>query len=116
MYARNYFNEGERPLPPENYNGVAFPGTEIVENDGSEATEASCEPKSAHANQGAIPSLFSGVPLLSGLFGKSGDSFLKMPTIGSEEILIIAAAAFLLFSKNGDRECAIFLLILLFIN
>ena len=36
--------------------------------------------------------------------------------IGTEEILIIATAAFLFFSKGGDRECALILLLLLFIN
>lgn len=36
--------------------------------------------------------------------------------IGTEEILIIATAAFLLFSKDGDKECAIMLLLLLFLT
>lgn len=116
MYARSYFNEGERPLPPENYNGIAFPGSEMTEENSNDSVQASCEHKNADVGQGGITSILSGIPILSGLFGKNGDSFLKMPTLGSEEILIIAAAAFLLFSKNGDKECAIFLLILLFVN
>ena len=36
--------------------------------------------------------------------------------IGTEEILIIATAAFLFFSKDGDKECAIMLLLLLFLT
>ena len=40
----------------------------------------------------------------------------SLQKIGTEEILIIATAAFLLFSKNGDKECAIMLLLLLFLG
>ena len=36
--------------------------------------------------------------------------------IGTEEILIIATAAFLFFSKDGDKECAILLLLLLLLS
>lgn len=41
------------------------------------------------------------------------DSFKK---IGTEELLILALAAFLFFSRDGDRECALMLLALLFVG
>ena len=59
------------------------------------------------------------MPFLSGIFGDGGllgGLNLKMPKIGTEEILILATAAFLFFSKDGDKESAIILLLLLLIN
>ena len=35
---------------------------------------------------------------------------------GTEEILILGIAAFLFFSKGGDKECAVILLLSLFIT
>ena len=35
---------------------------------------------------------------------------------GTEELLIIGIAAFLFFSKDGDKECAIILLLTLFLS
>ncbi len=40
----------------------------------------------------------------------------SLQKIGTEEILILAAAAFLFFSRDGDKECALMLLLLLFIT
>ena len=107
MYTRSFYTDEIRPPLPDNYDGTTFTEerlqepTEKIEDQSTKATEAS-----------------SSIPLLSGLF--SGNipllSGIKMPTIGIEEILIIATAAFLIFSKNGDRECAILLLLLLFVN
>ena len=49
-----------------------------------------------------------------------GDIFKKktfsLQNIGTEEILIIGTAAFLMFSKDGDKECANMLLLLLFLS
>ena len=36
--------------------------------------------------------------------------------IGAEELMLIGIAAYLFFSKEGDRECAIMLLALIFIT
>lgn len=41
---------------------------------------------------------------------------LSLPSFGTEDILIIATAAFLFFSKSGDKECAIMLLLLIFVT
>lgn len=39
-----------------------------------------------------------------------------LPKIELEELIIIGLAAFLFFSKSGDKECALILLALIFIN
>ncbi len=59
------------------------------------------------------------VSVFRSLFGKGFDlrglSLFKHG-FGTEEILIIGIAAFLLFSKDGDKECAIILLLSLFLS
>ena len=98
MYTRSYYpGEDNNATLPDNYDGTAF-AEGIAEADEEEKT----------TEVGSIPLLGGlGLPFLDGL---------KMPKIGTEELLIIAVAAFLLFSKDGDRECAMILLFLLFIN
>ena len=126
MYSRSYYPESQdRPTLPNNYDGTAF------------AERAESQFEAEHQGPSAVESedttvfnrvddrgggLLSGLgrnPILSGLFAKEGllgGLGLSMPCIGTEEILIIATAAFLFFSKSGDRECALILLLLLFIN
>ena len=108
MYSRNYYpDEIQHPPLPDNYDGTAF--TEPVPPLSEESTISD--------NEGRTP--VSASPLLGGLFSKLPLPFpdgISMPKIGTEELLIIAVAAFLLFSKNGDIECALILLFLLFIN
>lgn len=108
MYSRSYYPEDTHPSLPDGYDGVAF--SERID-------DVIADPPQVEHNE-AVPTS-GGTSILSGLFGKGslfGIEGLKMPKIGTEEILIIATAAFLLFSKNGDRECALILLFLLFIN
>lgn len=116
MYSRNYIKEEtEAPRPPENYAGCAL--AEECSDDKTEAVssnpweEAPEEPTEERSGIPVFSDLFSGRGL-SGLFGR-GDirSFIK--GIGTEEILIIAMALFLLLSKDGDKECAVMLLLLL---
>jgi hypothetical protein len=113
VYSRNYYTEEVgKPEPPENYNGTVFIEQRIEE------AEPTFQP--ADITAGASPEkrgLFSGlsdIPILSSLFG-SAKGF-SLDSIGIEEILIIATAAFLFFSKDGDKECALILLLILFIN
>lgn len=40
----------------------------------------------------------------------------SLPSLGTEEIILLCAAALLFFSKDGDRECALIILLLLFIK
>lgn len=143
MYSRNYYTEsGEKISIPENYDGVTFgvdmnqddnpPIPESVIETGAEANKNPWEalppppPPPSHMHESShgdkSDSILTGLtksPVLGGLFGKGlpfGLSSLKFPKIGTEEILIIGAALFLFFSKDGDRETAIILLLLLLVN
>lgn len=116
MYSRNYYpDEQERVTLPDNYDGTAF-----SEHTVEQSTQAATEPQFAeeHHDDSVLASIGKS-SLFSGLFGKGsllGIEGLRMPKIGTEELLIIATAAFLFFSKNGDRESALILLLLLFIG
>lgn len=125
MYSRSYYPEGQDRLNlPENYDGTAFMERQAVSEPVIEEVsfgekkevypEERAEPTAGRVNHG-----FGNIPILSGLFDKGGllgGLGLSMPNIGTEEILILATAAFLFFSKSGDRECALLLLLLIFIN
>lgn len=119
MYTRSYFGDGQDRLSiPQGYDGTAF--VEKEEDRVYENNESTKDPEIEERSEEAFAPLSTGnIPLLSGLFG-SGGIFpkinLKIPQIGVEEILILATAAFLIFSKSGDFECAVILLLLLLIN
>lgn len=89
---------------PEHYGGTAFP-----ESEPASAKEGIH--KSDGESRGGI---LSSLPFLKKLMPE-GSSF-ALPRLGQEELLIIAIAAFLFFSKDGDRECALMLLAILFIS
>ena len=80
--------------------------------------EASARPSGSEQDKSVSAGLFSGIPFLSGLFGGQ----MKLPAglgikkLGLEELLIIGTALLLFFSKNGDKECAILLIAVLFIS
>ncbi len=127
MYTRSYYQDEEKLTPPENYNGTAFTQKEEAPAEMAQPVVALPDlsaflppPESEHKHEEAheeesILAGLSNLPFLSGLFGK-GSSSIRLPKIGTEEILILVAAGFLFFSKNGDKETAIILLILLLIN
>lgn len=123
MYTRSYDNNLGIVIP-ESYNGTTFrEEPKVDESIGgcTSAEEARCAENSEdiHSDKSAksepvgafisriIPKGFLGNFLKNDNFG--------LQKIGTEEILIIATAAFLLFSKDGDKECAIMLLLLLFL-
>lgn len=139
MYSRSYLQDGG-VRPPQNYDGIALsepqkldtphtsfqnepPVTEAVtpENTGQKNP---WEKANAPASDGyeAVGGAARGglkLPLLGGLFEGLDIPFfgkLGMPKIGTEELLIIGAALFLLLSKDGDKECALILLLLLLVN
>lgn len=97
MYRGEYDRE---PRIPEGYSGVMI-GNDITES----------EPTLAPEGKGQGGGILTGLGAGLGRILKLGDGF----HLGLEEILIIAAAAFLFFSKDGDRECALMLVALLFI-
>ena len=129
MYTRSYYSDGgERINPPENYDGTALLGerTAITEESVESSGAPNKNPWEAPASVHEMPKNEEGesllasitkIPFLSGIFGeKSIFQSLKMPKIGTEELLIIGVALFLLLSKDGDNECALILLLILLIN
>ncbi len=135
MYTRSYTEENSGILIPESYGGTAlrdsgFSESEDVEEKMSEYQEPiqreSTPPRedsdSVHTSgvpksegDSVLGSLFSKLPI-GNIFGNIfGNGKFSLQNIGIEEILILATAAFLFFSKEGDKECAIMLMLLLFI-
>lgn len=115
MYTTNYTEERSGISIPDGYSGTMLSDsgetdTHIEENVDEEVQT------SAHESHEAEPAgIFSGL-FKDNHFGLFRGDFLKNFKIGTEELLIIAAAAFLFFTKGGDKECAIMLIILLFIR
>ena len=101
MYTRNYFDGGEGAVP-HGYDGVAL-------RDEPCAEPSFCEEKPPEG-------LKEDKGFLEGMLGSLNIKLPALEKIGFEEILIIAIAAFLFFSANGDKECALILLALLLIN
>ncbi len=109
IYTRDYPERESTPEVsiPEHYSGTVFkehesPTVECGVHSDTETTGGFL---------GTLP--FLGKILPKGIFGNQTERSFKL---GTEELLIIAVAAFLFFSKDGDRECALLLLALLFIT
>ena len=118
MYSRSFYPEANESSIPENYVGNAFSEiatSEAVEEEKPTQDENSTMPTVSLPGNDGLFSSITRIPFLSSLF-KGDGGFLKWPKIGSEEILIIAIAALMFFSKDGDKECALILLFLLFIS
>ena len=137
MYTRSYFPEEDSISIPKNYDGNAFGDTvDTVGIPTSVAEITKISPRDKIAIEDSIegePEREEAPPLTDqaekstpvfkgfqiGNFLPAGlKSLLSFDSlhIGTEEILIIAIALFLLFSKGGDKECSIILLLLLLIN
>ena len=129
MYTRSYFTDDKTVDIPENYDGTAFGGgiTDTSEGDaekrGSLSDEERTEGEKAAptGNRIGISQFFEKLPLKSIFPIKDLGSYftghkLIPEKIGMEEALILAIALYLFFSKDGDKECAIMLLLLIFIN
>ena len=126
MYTRPYGNESGIVIP-ERYGGTSF-GAQTSDEVYSAPPHATDSEKDYVPTSGSVhtekvgksgkdgsPSSFLSKLPFSDFFTKiTKNDFFSLQNIGKEEILIIAAAAFLFFSKEGDRECAIMLLLLLF--
>ena len=126
MYSRSiYATREDEVRPPENYVGNTFRDIEekneenIPEEFKDDTYEANADPSDTKEKEKSVFSSLFSAPIFRGLFGNKGLPFLSslsFPKIGTEEILIIAAAVYLFFSKDGDRQCAIMLLLLLLVN
>ena len=141
MYTRSYKQDGS-PAIPESYSGVAFrePEVEPIPEDAPKSVARSADirftspeppdPKLTAAAAEPIPEekaveaggLFSSISEklpFGGIFsGLSGINLSKLglPKIGTEELLIIGLAIFLFLSRDGDKECAVLMLLLLLVH
>jgi hypothetical protein len=131
MYTRTYNDDGHGIVIPESYGGTLLrdcdehterddiPHAERDTPSGKNPWESCSDPPDEiHKSEETVEtfSFLSKLPfgkLFSGI-GKNGNFSLQK--IGTEEILIIATAAFLFFAKEGDKECAIMLLLLLLLG
>ena len=115
MYTGNYFSKEKEISVPLDYSGSAFAEEETS---GSPSISDSPEEAMAGAKGGgifeAIASIFPIGRILPD--GMKNALHLEKFKIGTEELLIIALALFLFLSREGDKECAIILFLLLFIN
>ena len=136
-YSRSYGQRDAISLP-DGYDGIALREVNSSENrdtgptleeksDAKRCDGEACEGTSARCENADTEvsakedgeSFLASVPFLRGIFDAGKIPFLssvKMPHIGYQEILIIGAALLMLFSKNGDKECAIILGLLLFVH
>ena len=111
MYTGNYYPQDEKIRVPLDYGGSTF--EEVGAPAPGEAQEASATPRVG----GILESLSTLFPLGRIMpEGMRSALHLEKFKIGTEELLIIALALFLFLSKDGDKECAIILFLLLFIN
>ena len=112
MYQRTY---SEGYAVPENYSGIAVeecvPCREEAEDVHSstplcefeEDTPCSCKAKKHSPLFDKVMSLFGRLPF-------------HLPRFEGEDFLILGVAVLLFFSREGDKECALLLLLLLFIG
>ena len=126
LYTRTFQkSEAEKMNIPQNYDGIAFSEPEFpppllgeVSNEtppSAETTDRASVPTVSDKGKtdgSFLGGLFKNIPFLSS--SRFGGKF--PDKLGTEDLLIIGVALFLLFTKNGDRECAIMLLLLLFVN
>ena len=124
MYTRTYSDEHRGILIPESYGGTAFIDSQATdesvrddkgknpwEGGEGESVKTSTEPEIEASS--SVISKIQMPHFLSNIFKNNN---FNLQNIGKEEILLIAAALFLFFSKEGDKECALMLFLLLFLG
>ena len=110
MYSRSY-SDGQSLSLPDSYVGTAFDRQEPAKEEpihNEQVEQVSAKPREPAEPAGLFGGILDKIPFLGGK--------LSSLHIGTEELLIAGVALFLLFSKGGDRECALILLALLFIG
>ena len=112
MYQRSY---PEGYTIPEHYSGIAIEECPLCEEEGEAVavhsvptTEEECVPCGC-GGRGHTALLDKAKGFLSKLP-------FHLPKFEGEDFLILGVAALLFFSKDGDKECALLLLLLLFIG
>lgn len=106
MYMRSY--EDDKIPVPESYGGTAF--SEKCDKEQNQEQKEEVQASAIPKGRDVMGQIFS--PVLK-FFNKDG---FKIPQFGTEEIILLAAAAFLLFGKERDIECALLLVALVFIT
>lgn len=116
MYTRSFYtDEGDKMNIPDNYSGTAFSEEQISPSQAEDIgyTSEKTEPTaSVQKRDDGLFGIFNNLPFKK-IF--DGGIFTKNFKIGTEELIILGIAALLFFGKDGDKECALWLLILLFI-
>lgn len=110
MYTRSYKDDEAVFSLPDGYGGTALTG-DIHK---SEMDPPVDEKVMGRVGDGGFLSRLFPSVLSSFNLGEGG--FLRGFKLGREEVIIIATALFLFFSDDRDPECAVLLLLLLFIN
>ena len=128
MYTRPYSDDKSAIVIPESYGGTLFKEdireTKPEDDTCAHRSERSSNPsedntgEKVHKNEESTEtfSFLSGRRLPNFVTQFFKNSTFSLRKIGTEEVLIIATAAFLFFAKEGDKECAIMLLFLLFLG
>ena len=112
MYTRTYPDRISDV--PEGYKGTAMSETEMADTGYIGAGANPWENRETEQASVEASKSVSGISgILGGLFQNGKFS---LQSVGFEELLIIAAAAYMLLSREGDRTCGIMLLVLLFIS
>ena len=112
MYTRAYPDKMSEI--PEGYKGAAMSEPERTDTGYISAGANPWETTDTEDPSVEASKSVSGISgILGGLFQNGRFS---LQSVGFEELLIIAAAAYMLMSRDGDRTCGIMLLILLFIS
>ena len=131
MYTRSYSDDGHGIIIPESYGGTLLRDDErVIREEPSDALEEKDElaknpwegekqkEKKIHKEDESVSAFspLSKIPFANFLPNIFKNVNFSLQNIGTEEILLIATAAFLFFTKNGDKECAMMLLLLLFLS
>ena len=120
MYFGTYKKDDDDIRIPKNYNGTYFIDSHgdddkkfKGEHNQPEEKQDIADPPRCDDRDRTLGILESG-GIFERIFGK--DIKPGIPKFDSEDLLLLGLAAFLFFSKSGDRECAIILALLIFIT
>lgn len=114
VYQRSY---PESYSIPENYRGIAVEECPSCPEEHREEVEVHTTPCDAYEEDAPCVSCNKKHPPLwdkaMSLFGRLP---FHLPRFEGDDFLIIGVAALLFFSHDGDKECALLLLLLLFVG
>ena len=125
MYTRTYFTGSDKLSIPENYDGNAFRESAAADSAASLDSQSSDntvleKENENHDKASAVSSFFERLPFKNFFSVLPKKSFFNgeeklFKNFGYEELLIALLTLYMFFSKEGDKECAVMLLLLLFV-